>query len=536
MKCLAGINDIIGENMKNIPYYKAVRYDNFYEMLYALYRKQPQKTAVKYRRQNTLYGITYKTLTEHIAGLYRYFKQNGIENVNIGILSENRYEYIPIYLSAVFCNVIAPIDRELTADMLAGLIDKFDIKVLLYTNKTKDKALAAASKIICVNIDGEFDRIVQTPCDTARFFDSIKGTDSDRFSVLAFTSGTTGNIKGVMLSQHNIVSNLRAAIQNNHLKTPTLQILPMNHTYGFNPGVLTPLYNGNTVCINMSLKELAKDFKFYNPYYIGVVPMMAEGIYNNIIREARRRGKEKLLRRLIKISGALRRVKIDLRRLFFGGLINRRLRLISCGGAALNPFYAERFEELGIKLLNGYGLTECSPLVSVNRAADNVPESVGRVVYGTEVKTAPDGEILVRGNGVMLGYYKEPQATVEAMEDGWYKTGDIGYIENGLLYITGRKKNLIILENGKNFSPEFIENELMKLPYVKECLVFPRRNKNHSLIIAKILPEGNCDGIDGDIERINRALPDYMRIDGYELTDVGFEKTSTKKIIRSGYV
>lgn len=522
--------------MKNIPYYKAVRYESFYEMLYGLYGKQPEKTAVKYRRNNTLHCITYKTLTEHIGSLYQYYKQNGIENVNIGILSENRYEYIPIYLSAVFGNVIAPIDRELTPDMLEGLLDKFDIKVLFYTDKTKDKALAAASKISCVNIDAEFERIVRTPCDTARFFDNIKDTDSKRFSVLAFTSGTTGNIKGVMLSQHNVVSNLRAAIQNNHLKTPTLQVLPMNHTYGFNPGVLTPLYNGNTVCINMSLKELAKDFRYYNPYYAGVVPMMAEGIYNNILREARRRGKEKLLSRLIKISNALRRVKIDLRKLFFGRLINKRLRLISCGGAPLNPFYAERFEELGIKLLNGYGLTECSPLVSVNRAADNIPESVGRVVYGTEVKTASDGEILVRGNGVMLGYYKEPQATDEAMEDGWYKTGDIGRIENGILYITGRKKNLIILENGKNFSPEFIENELMKLSYVKECLVFPRKNKNHSLIIAKILPEGDCLGIDGDIERINQILPDYMRIDGYELTDIQFEKTSTKKIIRSSYV
>ena len=127
-------------------------------------------------------------------------------------------------------------------------------------------------------------------------------------------------------------------------------------------------------------------------------------------------------------------------------------------------------------------------------------------------------------------------ATAEAMEDGWYKTGDIGRIENGILYISGRKKNLIILENGKNFSPEFIENELMKLSYVKECLVFPRKNKNHSLIIAKILPEGDCLGIDGDIERINQTLPDYMRIDGYELTDVEYDKTSTKKIIRSSYV
>lgn len=522
--------------MKNIPYYKAVRYDGFYEMLYMQYRKHPRRAAVKYRLNKIPYSVTFKELTEQICCLYQYYKHEGIENVNIGILSENRYEYIPVYLSAAFRNVIAPIDREITADMLKILLDEFDINVLFYTDRTKEKALSCAFGIKCINIDEEYGGIIKTAHSADAFFDEIKNVNPHRFSVLAFTSGTTGNIKGVMLSQYNIVSNLRAAIQNNHLKTPTLQVLPMNHTYGFNPGVLTPLYNGNTVCINMSLKELAKDFKLYNPYYIGVVPMMAEGIYNNIIREAKRRGKEKTLLRMIKISNALRKVKIDLRRLFFGGLINRRLRLISCGGAALDPFYAEKFEELGIKLLNGYGLTECSPLVSVNRAAYNIPESVGRVVYGTKVRIASDGEILVKGNGVMLGYYKDETATKEAMSDGWYKTGDLGFLENGILYVTGRKKNLIIAENGKNFSPEFIENKLMKLPYIKECLIVARRNKNCTRIVARILPEGDSGGIEEDIKKINETLPAYMRIDAYEFEDREFDKTGTKKIIRSNYV
>lgn len=526
----------VGDKMKNIPYYKVVKYDSFYEMLYANYSRRCGKTAVKYRLNKIPYSVSFGELTEHICGLYRYYRQNGIENTNIGILSENRYEYIPIYLSAAFCNVAAPIDKEITSDMLKELLAKFDIRVLFYTDRTKEKAMSCASDILCINIDREFCGIAGTSRDIDNFFEEIKKVDPRRFSVLAFTSGTTGNIKGVMLSQYNIVSNLRAAIQNNHLKSPTLQVLPMNHTYGFNPGVLTPLYNGNTVCINMSLKELAKDFKFYDPYYIGVVPMVAEGIYNNILREAKRRGKEKLLRRMIALSNALRRVKIDLRRLFFGGLINRRLRLISCGGAPLDPFYAERFEELGIKLLNGYGLTECSPLVSVNRAADNIPESVGRVVYGVKVKIAPDGEILVKGNCVMSGYYKDEAATKEAMSDGWYKTGDLGFLENDVLYVTGRKKNLIILENGKNFSPELIENELMKLPYVKECLIVARRNKNSSLIVARIFTDGGCGGIEEDIKRINESLPYYMRIDAYELEDREFDKTSTKKIIRSNYV
>ncbi len=518
--------------------YDVVNYENFYEMLRGLYHDYAERTAIRFRKNNAETGITYDSLIRQISALYNYFKKNDIQNKNIGILSENRYEYITIYLAGVFQNVIAPIDRELTAGSLASLIKKFDIKVLFYTDKTKEKLehLPGKESLRLINIDASYQAIMQEQYSPDAFFQETAHTDSHKFCVLAFTSGTTGDIKGAMLSQNNIVSNLRAPLLHMHLESPMLQLLPMNHMYGFHPGLLSPLYNGDTVCINTALKDIAKDLKYYNPYYIGVVPVMLEGIYKNIIREARNQNKEKRLYRLIKISNRLRKHHIDVRRLFFQNLINKRLKLIVCGGAALDSAYIDRFDEIGITVLNGYGMTECSPLICVNRDKNNIRGSAGAIIEGTKIRIADDGEILVKGKNVMSEYYNDKEETARSFTDGYYKTGDIGYLDGDILYVTGRKKNLIILKNGKNFSPETVERELLRLPYVKECLVTTENRNSLDVIIAKILPEGDAGQLKTDIETINRSLPSYMRIDDYELVSGEFEKTSTNKIIRSKYV
>ncbi|MDE6742440.1 MAG: AMP-binding protein [Lachnospiraceae bacterium] len=530
--------------------YDVVKYENFHELLKGIYDNYSEKTAIRYRKNGKETSITYDALIGQISDLYYFYKNNNIQDCNIGILSENRYEYVTIYLASVFQNVIAPIDRELTADGLASLINKFDIKVLFYTDKTKGKldTLPGKDTLKLINIDADYQTILQDHYAPDLFFKDTEHTDSHKFSVLAFTSGTTGAIKGAMLSQRNIVSNLRAPLLYMHLESPMLQLLPMNHMYGFHPDLLSPLYNGDTICINMALKDIAKDFKYYDPYYIGVVPVMLEGIYKNIIREARRQNKEKLFYRLIKISNRLRKCHIDIRRLLFQNLINKRLRIIVCGGAFLDPVYIDRFEEIGITVLNGYGMTECAPLISVNRDRHNIRGSAGAVIQGTKVKIADDGEILVKGWNVMSGYYNDEEETELSFVDGYYKTGDIGYLDDDILYVTGRKKNLIILKNGKNFSPEVIEKELLRLPYIKECLVMADIRNSAEIIIAKILLDSNADNKDNvcnqseveqlkkDMEAINRTLPSYMRIDDFEIVSEEFEKTSSKKIIRSKYV
>ena len=453
-------------------------------------------------------------------------------------MAENRYEYITVYLSSVFLNVIVPLDKELDCESIKKSINRFDIDVFFYTNKTKNKIskISNKGKIKFINIDDEYASIIDKKYSIEDFFEEIKTVDKNKFSILASTSGTDGNIKGVMLSQYNVLSNLRAALENNVLRSPTLVVLPMNHTYGFNPGVLNTLYIGGELCINMDLKYLKRDLKVFNPYFIGVVPMLVEGLYNNIIREAKRRKKYKLFCRMIKISNFLLKYNIDLRKLFFGNIINRRLKLIVSGGANLDEKYVKKYEELGIVLLNGYGMTECSPLIAVNRECNNIVGSVGTIIKDAKVKIADDGEILVKGPNVMLGYYNDLKATKKSMINGYFKTGDLGYVRDRVIFITGRKKNLIVLNNGKNFSPETIEKKLLELPYIEECIVTTRQLEKNIIIVAKIYMKEVNNNIDEDIKKINKNLPKYMNIDKYELMEKEFEKNSSKKIRRNQYV
>lgn len=556
-------------------YHKVPIYNDFHELLSFLYQERKHHPAIRYFDKKEEVSMTYRELLEEIGALYQFFKAHGIENCNIGILSENRYEYVTMYLSGVFSNVVAPIDKEITEEQCKTLIEKFDIEVLFYTNKTEsiiqemktiaeNVHMADKNETVCdnmctyrrkeckksdnsnnsekrkkeirfINIDMLYQTIIKEYAYPVESF--LKDTeDVDRYkcAVLVFTSGTTGELKGVMLSQYNILSNLRAAVENNILHSPTLSVLPMNHTYGFHPGVLNTLYSGNTLCLNLNLKHIVRDLKHFNPYFIAVVPMIAEGMYKNIIREAKRTKRYATLQRMIQISNFLLKFKIDVRHLFFGNILCKNLRVIVSGGAALNPYYVERFEELGIHLLNGYGLTECAPLVAVNRAVCNVPGSVGTIIREDEVQIAEDGEIWVKGPNVMLGYYNDPEATSACMVEGYYKTGDLGYKDGNILYVTGRKKNLIILENGKNFSPEPIEEKLLTLDYIQECLVTARKRKETSMVVALLFSETEIDRdrLEKDIKNINASLPSYMQIDDYEIMQAAFEKTSTKKIIR----
>lgn len=522
------------------PYLDTLNFDTFAQMLSYRYKNNPDTVAVKYFDGDIIISVTYKELIGDVAKLFNYFEGNGISDCNIGIFSENRYEYIPIYLASVFFNVAVPLDKESDVRTVSRCLDKFDVSVLFYTLRTKNKVLEASEgkNIRLINIDDIFSQIKATEYDTLDFLAKTEGISKDKFCVLASTSGTDGEMKGVMLSHYNIMTNVRGTLENNVLKNPTLAFLPMNHTYGFNPCMLATLYNGTTLCLNLDLKKLARDLKVFDPFFFGAVPMVIEGMYNNIWREARRLKKDKLLQRMINISNFLLKLKIDMRHIFFGNLLNKNLRLVVNGGAALNAFYVYKFHELGIEILNGYGLTECSPTIAVSRECENVPQSAGTIMKNIEVKIADDGEILVKGPCVMLGYYKDDEATRRVMtEDGYLRTGDIGYIDDRLIFVTGRKKNLIILGNGKNVSPEFLESKLLEIPYIKECIVYGKKSENGAdIIAAKIYPDKDASSIKEDIDKLNVNLAPYMRIDDYEILTEEFEKTSTKKIKRSAYV
>lgn len=529
------------------PYLDTVIYDNFYEMLKGRYEDSKNKTAIRFMPNDKITDITYGDMVSQIAGIYAFYEGKGIKGKHIGIYSENRYEYITIYLATVMDNVIVPIDRELTQTSLSDLLEDFDVDYLFVTDETNKKLESEGFKksenIYVINIDdGDFRKCFSDIKDkeacVKHFFDAVKDTDKDRFAVLASTSGTDGKMKGVMLSQYNVITNIRGTLENNVLKNPTLAFLPMNHTYGFNPCILATLYNGTTLCLNLKIKYLLRDLKAFDPFFFGAVPMVIEGMYTSIEREVKKQNKEKTFNRAIKICRALRKIGIDLRHVFFGKFICKNLRLVVNGGAPLNPEYVRKFDDIGITILNGYGLTECSPTIAVSRTKNNVIGSAGTIMKNIDVKIADDGEILVKGPCVMLGYYKNEEATKACMKDGYFATGDIGHTDGKVIFVTGRKKNLIILENGKNVAPEFLESKINSIPYVKESIVVPRTAGGRSNILYAIIvlhDDEKKEFLKDDIAAINKTLPSYMQITDYEVSTEELKKNSSRKILRNEY-
>jgi len=523
------------------PYLDTTIYDDFRAMLKGRLESNPETVAFRFFEKDETVDITYAEMTRQVACVYAHLKKEGLLGKHIGIISENRYEYIVIYLAAVLNAVIVPMDKEAAADTISDMLERFDTDAVFVTDKTCNKTEGAVqSKPVKVfNIDRDFPAIIKEAVSVPDFFEETKDTDKDRFAVLASTSGTDGKMKGVMLSQYNVITNIRGTLENNVLKSPTLAFLPMNHTYGFNPCILATLYNGTTLCINRDIKHLFRDIKAFNPFFFGAVPMVIEGMYDGIFREVRKRGKEKSFKRLIRFSNFLRRHGIDLRHKFFGKILAPNLRLVVNGGAPLRKEYVEKFDELGIMILNGYGLTECSPTIAVSREFNNVPGSAGTIMKNIEVKIADDGEILVKGPCVMLGYYKDREATEAVFRDGYFKTGDIGHTDGRVIFVTGRKKNLIITENGKNVAPEYLEDKILAFEEVAECLVVAKKIRNSSVICAKVyLKENNRDSeiqLQEDLKELNDTLPSYMRITDYEIMSEEFQKNSSKKIIRKMY-
>ena len=532
------------------PYLDTVIYDDFYELLKGRFESSAEKPALRFCKDGGIVSLTYREMIRQIAAVFRLLKEQGLTGKHIAILSENRYEYIIIYLATIFGSVIVPLDKELDAGTIADCIDRFDIGAVFCTERTIGKVTDAAAaegtkengtgrkECRILRIEELFATIGQGPDRIPEFLEEVKDTDKDRFAVLATTSGTDGRMKGVMLSQYNIITNIRGTLENNILKDPTLAFLPMNHTYGFNPCILATLYNGTTVCLCTEIKYLMRDIRTFDPFFFGAVPLVIEGMYHGMMREIRRRGKEKAFARLLKLSDLLRKIGLDLRHLFFGRLFAPHLRLVVSGGAALRKEYVELFDRIGITILNGYGLTECSPTIAVSRTSENVPGSAGTIMKHIEVKTAEDGELLVKGPCVMLGYYGDEAATRACMRDGYFATGDLGYTKDRLIYVTGRKKNLIVLENGKNISPEYLEERLGRIPGVKESIVTVKRTASGTEILSArvVKEEGASEVFLGEgLAELNRDLPTYMRIEDMQILSQPFEKNSSGKIRRTLY-
>jgi long-chain acyl-CoA synthetase len=377
--------------------------------------------------------------------------------------------------------------------------------------------------------------------------------DTERLATIVFTSGTTGKGKGVMLSQKNIVTDMTQGMYNFAITPKTMNVLPPHHTFGSTVNFVGHYAQGATVYISSGLKYIVNEMKEQQPSHLILVPLFVETLYKKIWTGAEKSGKAETLRRMIKISNALLKVGIDLRRVFFKSILETfggKLEMIICGGASLNQDIIDFFNSIGITILNGYGITECSPLISCNRNKYQKKGSVGIPIVGLQVKIKdPDengeGEICVKGPNVMLGYYKDPEATVAAFDkEGYFKTGDYGRLdEEGWIYLTGRLKNIIILSNGKNVYPEEIENEISRIFGVAEVVVYGGESKtSKEVIVAEIFPEFDAlkeKGIENvqeyfedEIKKVNSRMVSYKAVKMVKIRNEEFVKNTSKKIIR----
>ncbi len=536
--------------MKNkpYPYYLVEEINDFREFLSYIKNEHGDKTAITYKKRRQVIHISYNELYSDVYYLSAYLLNLGINNMRIAVIGENSYEWILTYLAAVNTNnVIIPIDKELPLDDIKNIVNDSKANVFVFSHTYRDVSDYLNQSEI--NINHYFDmndffeilsngkKMIQNK----NVIENIK-IDNKNLSVLLYTSGTTGMAKGVMLSQKNVLSSVLSLSKSCRVSGSNLHILPLHHSLS-SAGVLVMLYYGCNNIINKSLKTFASDLIKYKPDNIVLVPLFIETFYNKIWNTAKKNKKDKSLRILIKLSNLLLKIGIDLRVKLFKSILDifgGNIKYIISGGAPINSKYIKDFRSIGISILNAYGITECSPGISFNREFHYCDNSVGTILSGCEAKILnPDqdgnGEICVKGDNVMIGYYKNEEATENVFEQGWFKTGDIGYInKDGFLFITGRKKNLIILNNGKNVYPEELEFSLQNfLPYIKEIIVFEKDN----IIVAEMyLDTENYDksliNLDQDIIRFNKSQPPYKNIAKFIVRDKEFEKTTIKKIKR----
>lgn len=516
---------------KPYAYYEHKKLNNFKELLTLnLGNKKDEVAFIFNNAKKEEIKKTYNDFYNDVTLMSNYLSNN-YKNKHIALIGENSYNYLVLFFSIINSkNVAVLIDKDLSKEKIQELLKKSDSKVLFYSKDYCDiDGLEKKYKSYFIE---DLEKIIKTNKDLS--FKDNKAKNECR--VIFFTSGTTGANKGVMLSEKNILSDIYGASSLFKPDGLVFSCLPFHHAFGLITSILKPFYYGVPVFLNHSLKYLTNELKSSAPNTMFVVPVFIENFYKQIWKNARLTKKDYMLKTMIKLSNSLLKVGIDLRSYLFKSITKNfggNLKYIICGGAFLDKKYVKWFRSIGIEILNGYGITECSPVLAVNRNEYYKDGSVGQVVRGATIKIE-NNEILVKGDIVMLGYYKDEQATKEVMKKGYFNTGDFGYLdEEGFLYITGRKKNLIILSNGENISPEVIEEKLSKDKGVCEVIVYEKDNK----LIASIYPVeeyfGNTSYFNGLIYKYNSKVPKNHQISSVTLRTEEFPKNNNRKILRS---
>ncbi len=530
---------------------------------------------VKEERGGAYRDVTYEQALEDINAVGTYLLEHGLKGEKIAVMGSNCYQWMVAYFAVTLgAGVVVPLDKEATQGEIHNLLKKAQCKALFYTDDWESKVEdAPVEHLYRMNVyEEENDSYLPNHIRNMIVRGKISMEDGDRSFLdlvvdpheeasILFTSGTTGNPKGVMLSNRNITHVLEATSKIVKLRDDdkALSILPIHHTFESTIGIMVVLFQGGAIAFFEGLKYVLKNIQESKASILVGVPLIVESIYDKIWKQAEKTGKAGMLRKAIKLNRTLTDLGIDKRRTIFKSVYKNfggNLRLIICGAAALQPTTVRGFMDLGFDLSQGYGLTETAPLLTgvpdfEMAAAYMKAGSCGPVIPGGEMQIInPDesgiGEIIYRGDNVMLGYYEMEEETADVIKDGWFHTGDLGFVdESGWLYITGRSKNVIVTKTGKNIYPEELEALVNSLDGVKDSLVYGREEDGGQDIIVAVqiipdrdeLPVGiSPEELDQkfreEISNLNMDLPSYKRIRNIVIREEDFVRTTTKKIKR----
>ena len=565
----------IAEQLK-LKYHKTEEVTNFKDLIERSAENYATRTAFKLKDKNgKIFSITYEEFKKDIVYLGTNLIKNGLLNKKIAVIGQNSYKWCVSYLAASIVGIVVPIDKELHSDDVINFMNVAEASCILGDNKNLDQVKDNFEKLNNPNTmfiyfndtnssSFTFDDFKDTGKkiyeDGFNDFDNIK-INPDEMRILLFTSGTTGNAKGVCLSQRNICSNILSTYGIVKVKRSDLffSVLPLHHTYECTLGFLLPIYSGASIAHCEGLRYISQNMAEFHPSVILCVPLLLEKMHKTIVKSMNKSLPEKYRKTdnqnpyndLPAILKKIVRTKVK-------NTLGGRLRVFIVGAASVNPNIVADFRNLKLNTLQGYGLTECSPLVAGNTDFFQRDDSAGLPIPNVEYKIdSPNsegiGEILVKGPNVMLGYYKNDEETKKAIQDGWFHTGDLGKVdENGYLYITGRCKSIIVTKNGKNIYPEEVEYYLNDNPLVSESLVLGihKEDNDETYINAQIYPNIEAIAeylkssvptkseikkvISDVVSSVNKKLPNYKHIKGVIIRDKEFEKTTTQKVKRYG--
>lgn len=563
--------------MKKLKIFDATEFNNIKEIIYNSAKVYEDKIAFKIKNKEenaiTYEDITYKMVLEDINKLGTAFYNIGLKDKRVAIIGKNRYEWVITHLCNLLGGMVSvPLDKDLQYDELENSLIRskadcivFDEKLTEQITQIKNNGKTNLKQYICMSDIEGFDSIKNLITSGKDLLE--KGNteyldakiDENKMSILLFTSGTTSQSKAVMLSQKNIASNIYAmqCVEDIRCTDTNIAFLPFHHIFG-STCITMMLASGVKTVFPDGLRYIKQNLNEYKVTLFVGVPVLVEAIYKAIMKEIEKQGKTKIIKTAIAVSNFLLKLHIDVRRKLFKQVINAlggELRFVISGGAPADSQISKGFNDLGIKTVQGYGLSETSPVIAAENDKIMKNGSVGIPMINDTIEIVNKdekgiGEIRVKGPNIMLGYYEMTELTNEVLKDGWFYTGDLGYFDKkGILYVTGRNKNMIVLKNGKKIFPEELETLVNRLDTVEESMVFglpDEKEKDDVKVAVKVVydketvKEKYKDATDEElyqivwnqIKELNKSFPRYKHIQKLILTDEELIKTTTKKVKR----